>query len=516
MTDPSGPSTGPAYATLQDYLRLLRRQRWLILAVTLIFAATAYAISSRQQPTYTAQATLAFRDIAQDQTLLGNAGVPELSPGERAAANAEVITRPEVAAAVKRRLHTDIPASALAGAISTRVDTLSNLVLMQASWGSPELAARLANAFGREAVRVSIRDQRRVIQRAIDVLRERLRQQPDPAADEVIPRELIQLEAIQSITRPAKVVRRAAIPGAPSSPDIVRNAILGGIVGLAIGLLLAFARDSLDRRLRGPRDVHEELELPVLGRVADDVLGRPLSSPNGKAPFSAEDFESFRVLRTNLEFLRSGERMNTVLVTCGLPEEGKSTTAAALAATAALAGRRTLLLECDLRRPSLSPRLGLREQPGLQQYLEGTAASHEVLQTVAVPAPIGPNGNGSVQAAHAGARLVCIAAGGPTPGAAELLGSSRFQELLANVGEAYDLVVIDSSPMLSVVDPLQMLPHVDGVLLCVRLSRTTRDQARATPAALARLPERPTGIVITGIGKGDAEQYGYYGYGYEA
>jgi Mrp family chromosome partitioning ATPase len=109
--------------------------------------------------------------------------------------------------------------------------------------------------------------------------------------------------------------------------------------------------------------------------------------------------------------------------------------------------------------------------------------------------------------------LVCITAGSSASHPVELLGSDRFRQFLEKVTEAYELVVIDSSPLLSVADALQIAPEVDGVVVCARISQTTRDQARAVRTALDPLPERPIGAVMTGLKRGDDEGYGYYSYG---
>ena len=110
---------------------------------------------------------------------------------------------------------------------------------------------------------------------------------------------------------------------------------------------------------------------------------------------------------------------------------------------------------------------------------------------------------------------MCITAGKPPAQPAELLASERCHQFLAKIGGIYDLIVIDSSPMLSAVDPLELIPHVDGIVICARLGLTSRDDARAVRNALRRLPERPTGLVVTGLG-GDEEEYAYYGYEAEA
>lgn len=497
-------TTAPAYVTLRDYLRLIGRQKWLIAAIALIFGAAAFVHSASREDTYTAQASLAFRDVVQDLALLGDAAVPELAPGERAAASAEAITSLAVAERVRERLGTEISADALRDAIGTRVDTLTSLVLLEAEWETPEFAARLANGFAFATVEAVRRDQRQVVQGAIDALERRLDENPE---DSRTRQQLVRLEAIRSIIRPARVVRGAEPPAAPSGPATRRNTALGLLVGLALGLLAAFVRDSLDRRLRGSHDVRQELDLPILGRLPESAVGDASPSGNGPAGISRGGFEAFRVLRNNLQFLRPEGELRSILITSSLPEEGKSTTALSLATVSALAGRRTLLVECDLRRPSLAERIGIKPAPGLRQYLNAEASPQDVLQVVSLAFP---TRNGAEDAPSRRGDLICIAAGGSTEDSAELLASERFREFLNKVAGAYELVVIDAGPLLSAVDPLQLVPLVDGVVLCVRLSKTTRDDARATRAALAHLPERPIGIVLTGDRGGD-DYYGYYG-----
>jgi tyrosine-protein kinase len=269
-------------------------------------------------------------------------------------------------------------------------------------------------------------------------------------------------------------------------------------------------RDALDRRLRAPRDIDDELDYPMLARIRDDQLGKSLVSPNGKGPTPEAEFEPFRILRTNLEFLDPSGKLKSVMVTSGLPEEGKSTVALSLAASSAIAGKRTLLVECDLRRPSLAKRLKIPAEPGLREYLAGEATPQEVVQTCQVTGP--SVGNGSVATT---ANLACITGGKLASNSPELLASDRCKAFFKQVSEVYDLVVVDTGPLLAVMDPMQLVDSVDGLLLCVRLSQATRDEARATRQLLERIPERPTGIVVTGVKAGEDELYGYYSYGYD-
>jgi Mrp family chromosome partitioning ATPase len=284
--------------------------------------------------------------------------------------------------------------------------------------------------------------------------------------------------------------------------------------------VVAFVRDTLDRRLRGARDVHDELGYPILGHVREEGMGKSLRSGNGYSPDLQAELEGFRIIRQNLQFLSSGDTpRRRTLVTSPLPAEGKSTVAAALAIASAASGRTTLLVEADLRRPALAKRLGINAAPGLTDYLVGQAEPREILQVcppVAASPVAGANGAGddTLPPPAPVKPLVCITAGTLSPQPAELLGSDRLHAFLDQVSEAYESVVIDTSPLLPVADTLELLPHVDNVLLCVRSGQTTRDQARAARSALEHFPDRPTGLVITGLRKRDEPEYSYYSYGY--
>jgi capsular exopolysaccharide synthesis family protein len=234
---------------------------------------------------------------------------------------------------------------------------------------------------------------------------------------------------------------------------------------------------------------------------------------NGLKPMSEADEESFRILRQNVRYLAAVDPLRTLLVTSASAQEGKSTVAACLAAAAAGTGKRTLLVECDLRRPVLAARLGVAEKPGLTDYLTGNAEPNQILQAVPALAATTNGGqprNGEAETAS-DRRLVCITAGTLAPRPADLLASERFQAFLAEVSDVYETVILDTAPLLTVADTLEIVPHVAGVLVCVRLRQTRRDQLRSTQAALDRLPVPPVGLVLTDVREAAEGYYGYYG-----
>jgi capsular exopolysaccharide synthesis family protein len=194
-----------------------------------------------------------------------------------------------------------------------------------------------------------------------------------------------------------------------------------------------------------------------------------------------------------------------------MPSEGKSTVAASLAFSNALAGRSTLLVECDFRRPTLAERLGVAKEPGLVDYLTGRAEPQEIIQTVegSTVERGAPGYDGDVESPG----LVAIVAGSvPGRWSADLIEGGAFKDFIDEVRGAYDSIVIDTPPLLPVADALEMIPQVDSVVLCLRASRTTRDQASRARAALEPFKEKLAGAVITDVRSRDRGDYGYYGY----
>jgi capsular exopolysaccharide synthesis family protein len=363
--------------------------------------------------------------------------------------------------------------------------------------------------------RITRREEQARYREAANSLRRRLRRLQRTFANDAVGRasllaRISRLESLEDFSRPVEIAELARIPTSPYSPKPVRNVLVGLLLGFALGALVAFIRDALDRRLRGSRDIQHRLRLPVLARVRKEALGQTGAIANNgrRRAINEADLEAFRVLRTNLEFLDPQRRIRSVLVTSALPEEGKSTVAASLAGANALAGKRTLLIECDLRQPVLAARLGVKPAPGLTDYLAGKATPQEIFQEVSVGQPAGM----SRGALRGPPPITCVTAGREALPPGETLGSGGFQDFLAVVARSYDSVIIDAGPVLSVADTLELIGQVDGVLVCVRASRTTGEQASALKTALDHFPARPAGIVVTGAEPDDEGGASYYAY----
>lgn len=498
----------PKEFTLRGYVDIIRRQWWVVLVVGVICAAAGLAYAKLQTKSYSATATLTVNDPNQALgALFGGGAFSGKTPLQESTVAAQQVMRHEVVAAVQDKLRsTDL------GSVSASVDPNSYALKITASNASPTRAAAIANAFADVDTSITNTEARKqYAQQAADV-KKHLPSLPKQTLLAFTTVEAYnRLQSLAQVATPLQIATSAGVPNSPSSPGGLTTTLAGLAFGLLLGIAVATGRDALDRRLRHSADVAKVLDHPVLGLVRTKALGHAgtrAESSNGGGRLDDPDHESFRILRQNIAYLGPAAESRTVLVTSPVAEEGKSTVAACLAVVTAEAGKRTLLVECDLRKPVLANRLRLSERPGLTDYLTGNAQPHEILQPVPGIVPR-VNGNGASPAS--GSNLVCITAGANVHRPAELLASERFRTFLAEVSEVYDTVILDTAPLLPVADTLAIVPDVSTLIVCLRLRQTTRDQARAAQSALDRLPERPVGLVLTDAGQREDYYYGSYG-----
>ena len=299
--------------------------------------------------------------------------------------------------------------------------------------------------------------------------------------------------------------------------SISANAILGLILGIVLGLGLAFLVDALDTRVRSANEVAERLGLVQLARIPpppksldkDDLI--MLAQPTGT------NAEAFRMLRTNLEFASlEGDEMRTILITSAVQKEGKSTTAANLAVAEARAGRRVALVDLDLRVPYIDRFFGLSHALGVTDVALGNSTLENALTridlemgTPAAGHPGLPESNG-----HAPEQglLDVLVSGIRPPDPGEFVGSRRLGEILYRLRENYDLVILDTPPLLRVGDAMTLSTKADGLLIITRLNVIRRPMLSELHRLLATAPAAKLGFVVTGSRDG---QSGSYGYGYD-
>lgn len=304
----------------------------------------------------------------------------------------------------------------------------------------------------------------------------------------------------------ARVITPAAF-GAKIAP--VAWQVFGGalVVGLGLGLALAYLAEYTDTIFHTPEEVQRLLVTPVIGHVpvleqdatavARQQAGEPVPDPmlcTYYAPKSTRA-EAFRGIRTSLYFSTHGSGHQVVQVTSPNAADGKSTVAANLAVSIAQSGKRTVLIDADFRRPRVHRLFGVHTDRGLATAINGDCTLDEAIQPSGVPG-------------------LWVVPCGPRPqNPAELLTAPRFQELLQEIRKKFDFVVIDTPPVLVVTDPCVVAPRVDGVILTLRLARNVRPAAERARDVFASLGANVLGVVINGVGDG-RQVYGYSTYQY--
>ena len=290
------------------------------------------------------------------------------------------------------------------------------------------------------------------------------------------------------------IIDRADIPSAPSSPSLVKNLLIALAFGLVVSALMVFLRDQFDDSIRVPEDVEQKLNLSLLG-----VVPRALNNPGAELadPKSAVS-EAYNSLGGRLLYSTGEGLPETLLVTSAQPTEGKSITSLAIAGTLARIGKRVVLIDLDLRRPSLHRNTGADNARGMSTLL----TSQEPVDSVLVPT--GQNG------------LTIITSGPTPPSPAELLASPRIQAIVDELVSRFDVVVIDSPPVLGLADAPLLAALADGVVMVVEAGRSRRGALKASLRRLRGMRAILLGAVLTKFDpKKSANRYSdYYGYEY--
>ncbi len=325
-----------------------------------------------------------------------------------------------------------------------------------------------------------------------------------------------------------RIVDQALVPSSPSGPARTRNILLGLLVGIVGGVGLAIFREYLDNTVKSPDDVERLTGLPSLAvvptlpgvsthngkvaRLSGETEGTPAASTGSRVELLAyvqpksQISEAFRALRTSLLLSQAEHPPQVLLVTSALPREGKTTAAVNLAVTLAQLGDRTLLVDCDLRKPGVRRALNLMgsRDAGLSTYLAGVCS----LEDVTMPHPTITN-------------LSALTTGPVPPSPADLLSSHRMRDGIAELRRRFKFIVVDSPPVMAATDAVIISALTDGVLLVVRSGQTPKEAFTRTRDLLAAVKGRLLGVVLNGVDS-SAPDYYYsyryypyaYGYGY--
>lgn len=434
---------------LGDYIRMLRmlRKNWLLILVSTVLGAIgAGAFSLTTTPSYEASTSM-YISIRGSQATTGDLIAGSTYARQAMASYQAVISSAVVLNRVIDDLGLAEDENELASSIS--VSSPSNTVLLNVTVtrDDPAQAAAVANSLGKNFVYV-----------VTNVLEKSEAGQPSA----------VQIETIDP----------AVAPEFPSSPNTARNVTLGLILGLMVGVGATILRSTLDTRVRRTEDITRLTDLPVLARILGDpkaTTNRLIVHTDPTSPRS----ESFRSLRTALQFVNLDDSPRSFMVTSSTPGEGKTTVAANLAIAVAQTGASVALIDGDMRKPSVARYMGIEGAVGLSNVLAGVVDIDEVLQK------------------WGGTELFILPAGRIPPNPSELLGSARMRETLAELTSRFDYVIIDTPPVLSVTDAVLVSRSAGGTMLVAASGIVRREDILAALAVLDGAANRLIGVVMT-------------------
>jgi polysaccharide biosynthesis transport protein len=525
-------SESTSLSTLHDYLRVLRRRKW-ILIPPLVLAPVVAVFSSLGQP---------VRYVASAQVLVNRQNLPanvagvndptQLDSVRLLTTQAQFARLPAIARrTVKTVGLTNWSASDLLGESTVTSSDNSDFLTFTVSDAIRSRAMALATTYANEYVAYRQDFERAQLESARRSLRERIRRlRLAGATDSQLYASLVdradQLATMEAVAASKGVLVRPATGAGRSTNHVVRNGLFGFVLGLFTAVGLAFLRDALDRRVRSAEEIAGRLQLRLLGRLprpprgarrADELV--MLEEPEG--PHA----ESFRMLRMSLEFVTArgpsesglvsqrvqlrpgGQRCRRVMVTSAVEGEGKSTTVANLAVAFALAGRRVILVDLDFRRASLHRFFDLNGKAGLSDVVYGSAQLRDVISDVDLDVPA------RARRGSSSGSLRVVPFGTPVPHAADAAFTLGLEQVLEQLADAADLVLIDTPPLLRVGDTLALTTYVDGLLVVTSLRAIRPPMLDELRRVLTECPVAKLGFILTGADLEGGYEYLTYRYG---
>ncbi len=526
--------------SLDEYVTVLRR-RWMWIVITpLILGGFSLFQDLRAEPVYAANAQMLLRSDATNYAT-GVATTP-VEP-ERALQNElSVINSRQVKEAVAEAYGKPISVRALAGGED-------DVIILQARASTGKVAAERANIYATtyrshrlETLLDDLTAARKVIQQQIDDFQAQVDEinQPLVALDDEIlklspddPRyatlvntrqqikertdaerneaqnqlndyqqrlQILQLSERLTTTGGVQILNPAVAPTTPISPTVVRNLIQALVIGLFVGLGLAFLRDQLDDSLRTKAEVERAVrDVPTFALVPYDTTSGDERHPKLStltAPMSATA-ESYRGLRTAIQYASLSQPIKVMQITSASATEAKTTTLSNLAMAFALSGKRVAVVDCDLRKPKLHRFMQVDGTKGFTTVVLGDLPLEDAMQT----SPLHPN-------------VDVLPAGYLPPNPSELLNHERTSRIIESLAERYSMVFIDCPPVLPVTDALVISRNVDATLFVTMANKTSRRAARRATEMLRQVGAPLLATVITGAADRDTyvSLYEYYGY----
>ena len=507
---------------LKDYILPLRKWWWLIIAATLVATVSSFLATRQQPPIYQTRTTV----------MIGNSinnpnpnSYDSYQSQQLATTYADIVQRDNVRQAAMAALGLSV-----LPAYTARTVPSTQLIEISVTDTDPARAQAVARELVNQLIAISpsgqngesqkrqafISSQLNELEDKITATQTEITRKQEELAGLFSARQIadaqIQIAALQNklaslrtnytallsntqqgAQNAISTLEEAQLPTMPIGPHKSATILLAAAIGFILAAGAAYLLEYLDDTMKNPEDIQKTLGLTTLGAVPVMKIGdgsELVVVTQSQSPTS----EAYRVLRTNLQFAAVGRSLDTLMVTSPGPGEGKSMTAANLAAALAQGGRRVIMVDGDLHRPRQHRVFGLRNNTGVTTALIAETADSldDMLQDSGVPG------------------LRVLTSGPLPPNAAELLGSTRMRELLVDLHTRADVVVIDSPPVTALSDAAVLATQADGVLLVVDTGRTTREMARRAVGALRQVNARVVGALLNRMPTRGGGYYYYY------
>jgi succinoglycan biosynthesis transport protein ExoP len=515
--------------TVADYLAILRRRKWIVLLPPVWAAVVAYLLSTGQSPVYraTSQVFMNRAPIANSN----NVPDPSFTDAVRFLATQASLARSPALAdrvAAASSVSTMTPERVL-GESRVTPSADADLLFFSVDDEDPQAATQVANAYASEFTRFTNERATNTVDKTLEELQRQIDRleaqgQSGSATYGILLQDQARLLTIRPLLSDIASVLQVAEGAGKISPRPQRNATLGFLFGAVLGIALAMLAEALDRRVRDEHEIEAALGLPLLARVAKP--SRNLQKSDDlvmlKEPASAHG-ETYRKLRTSIEFVNPNGALRTIMVTSAVEQEGKSTTIANLAVALARGNRRVALVDLDLRRPYLSRLFHVGSRPGITDVAVGQVSLADALRPIGLaPAtsdlaarngrkPANPsNGRSNVDGL-----LHLLPAGTIPPSAGELLQDERLLAVVDELATQFDFVLIDGPPLLAFGDAMTLSTHVDAIFAITRLGKVQRPILHEFARQLQNTQSTLLGYVLTGVEQSDSYRYMYEGYGYD-
>jgi capsular exopolysaccharide synthesis family protein len=482
----------PARAELLRYLQLVRSHTLMLIVFIAAGLAGAFVYTSVEHKTYTAEADLLVTPVSTDNpSLVGLPLVRDTSdPTAAVLTVSKLVSSPTVAALVAGQLGGK-PAALLSSVTATPV-TSSSIIAVQATASSPGRAAQLANAFAQQTVQSRTDAMHAQLATLIPSLEASMKSLPSDERSSLAS-QLATYETLKVSPDPTlRVSSPATPPSSPASPSRKLALIGGGFGGLVLGLLAILGLQALDPKLRDEEQLRELYNLPILARIPRQRAGATPLAPDELTTVAAD---AFRTLRSGFTVKQSDDGPgHAILVTGDAAGDGKTTVALNLAAALVAAGNQVMLIESDMRRPSIGRALKLRAPHGAADVLLGQT---ELAQALVWMRRYGP-------------QLEFLLAGGAEASEVDRIPPPSVRHLISEARAISDFVVIDSPPLTDVADALPFAREADEVLLVARVGNSQVRKMNDLGELLTRQGVVPTGVVL--VGASDPRGGYYYRY----